>query len=177
MRLSKTKEVCLLHGVTSSGKTEIYVRLIHEVLRLGRQVLYMLPEIAITTQITERLAKLFGDKLLVYHSKFSDNERVEVWNKLLHSDEPMLVLGVRSSLFLPFKDLGLIIVDEEPMRIRISSRTRHPVTMPVTLPSSWRVCTAVRPYWVRPPPPSILISTLRRGNTVWLSYLPATVIA
>ena len=109
----KTKEVCLLHGVTSSGKTEIYVRLIHEVLRLGRQVLYMLPEIAITTQITERLAKLFGDKLLVYHSKFSDNERVEVWNKLLHSDEPMLVLGVRSSLFLPFKDLGLIIVDEE----------------------------------------------------------------
>ena len=73
----------------------------------------MLPEIAITTQITERLAKLFGDKLLVYHSKFSDNERVEVWNKLLHSDEPMLVLGVRSSLFLPFKDLGLIIVDEE----------------------------------------------------------------
>ena len=69
----KTKEVCLLHGVTS-GKTEIYVRLIHEVLRLGRQVLYMLPEIAITTQITERLAKLFGDKLLVYHSKFSDNE-------------------------------------------------------------------------------------------------------
>ena len=79
----KTKEVCLLHGVTSSGKTEIYVRLIHEVLRLGRQGLYMLPE------------------------------RVEVWNKLLHSDEPMLVLGVRSSLFLPFKDLGLIIVDEE----------------------------------------------------------------
>ena len=109
----KAKEVCLLHGVTSSGKTEIYVRLIHEVLRLGRQVLYMLPEIAITTQITERLAKLFGDKLLVYHSKFSDNERVEVWNRLLHTGEPMLVLGVRSSLFLPFKDLGLIIIDEE----------------------------------------------------------------
>ena len=86
-------EVCLLHGVTSSGKTEIYVRLIHEVLRLGRQVLYMLPEIAITTQITERLAKLFGDKLLVYHSKFSDNERVEVWNKLLHSDEPYAGIG------------------------------------------------------------------------------------
>ena len=108
-----SKEVCLLHGVTSSGKTEIYVRLIDEVLKLGRQVLYMLPEIAITTQITERLAKLFGDKLLVYHSKFSDNERVEVWNKLLHGNGPMLVLGVRSSLFLPFKDLGLIVVDEE----------------------------------------------------------------
>lgn len=109
----KSKEVCLLHGVTSSGKTEIYIRLIDEVLKLGRQVLYLLPEIAITTQITERLAKLFGDKLLVYHSKFSDNERVEVWNKLLHGNEPMLVLGVRSSLFLPFRDLGLVIVDEE----------------------------------------------------------------
>lgn len=109
----KSKDVCLLHGVTSSGKTEIYVRLIDEVLKLGRQVLYLLPEIAITTQITERLAKLFGDKLLVYHSKFSDNERVEVWNKLLYSNEPMLILGVRSSLFLPFKDLGLVVVDEE----------------------------------------------------------------
>lgn len=109
----RVKDVCLLHGVTSSGKTEIYIRLIDEVLRLGRQVLYLLPEIAITTQITERLAKLFGDKLLVYHSKFSDNERVEVWNKLLHSGEPLLILGVRSSLFLPFKDLGLVIVDEE----------------------------------------------------------------
>lgn len=109
----KSHEVCLLHGVTSSGKTEIYVRLIDEVLKMGRQVLYLLPEIAITTQITERLAKLFGDKLLVYHSKFSDNERVEVWNRLLYGGEPMLILGVRSSLFLPFKSLGLIIVDEE----------------------------------------------------------------
>ncbi len=107
------KEVCLLHGVTSSGKTEIYIHLIDEVLRKGRQVLYLLPEIAITTQITERLAKQFGDKLLVYHSKFSDNERVEVWNRLLREDTPRVVLGVRSSLFLPFKDLGLIIVDEE----------------------------------------------------------------
>lgn len=109
----KSKDVCLLHGVTSSGKTEIYIHLIDEVLGLGRQVLYMLPEIAITTQITDRLSRIFGDRLLVYHSKFSDNERVEVWNRLLDSSGPMLVLGVRSSLFLPFKDLGLIIVDEE----------------------------------------------------------------
>lgn len=109
----REKEVCLLHGVTSSGKTEVYVHLIDEVLKQGRQVLYLLPEIAITTQITERLARLFGDRLLVYHSKFSDNERVEVWNRLLHSREPMLVLGVRSSLFLPFHQLGLVIVDEE----------------------------------------------------------------
>lgn len=107
------KEVCLLHGVTSSGKTEIYIHLIRQVLRSGRQVLYLLPEIAITTQITDRLVKIFGDQLLVYHSKFSDNERVEVWNKLLHGKGPMLVLGVRSSIFLPFSSLGLIIVDEE----------------------------------------------------------------
>lgn len=109
----ESKDVCLLYGATSSGKTEIHIHLIEEVLKLGRQVLYMLPEIAITTQITDRLASHFGDKLLVYHSRFSDNERVEVWNKLLHGNGPMLILGVRSSLFLPFKDLGLIIVDEE----------------------------------------------------------------
>ncbi|MDL2244121.1 primosomal protein N' [Parabacteroides sp. OttesenSCG-928-J18] len=109
----KEKDVCLLHGVTSSGKTEIYVHMINDALALGRQVLYLLPEIAITTQITERLARLFGDKLVVYHSKFTDNERVEIWNRLLHNKEPLVVLGVRSSLFLPFHDLGLVIVDEE----------------------------------------------------------------
>ncbi len=108
-----TKEVCLLHGVTSSGKTAVYAHLIDEVLKQGKQALFLLPEIAITTQLTERLAKLFGDRLLVYHSKFSDNERVEVWNTLLRSDEPRLVLGVRSSLFLPFRELGLVVVDEE----------------------------------------------------------------
>jgi primosomal protein N' (replication factor Y) len=109
----KTKDVCLLHGVTSSGKTEIYAHLANDALKNGRQVLFLLPEIAITTQITGRLAKLFGEKLLVYHSGFSDNERVEVWNKLLYEKGPMIVLGVRSSLFLPFRDLGLVIVDEE----------------------------------------------------------------
>jgi primosomal protein N' (replication factor Y) len=87
--------------------------MIADALRTERQVLYLLPEIAITTQITERLARLFGDKLLVYHSRFSDNERVEVWNKLLHGNEPVVGLGVRSSLVLPFKNLGRIIVDEE----------------------------------------------------------------
>jgi len=107
------KEVCLLHGLTSSGKTEIYIHLINTTLKLGRQVLFLLPEIAITTQITERLGKIFGDRLLVYHSGFSDNERVEVWNTLLHDASPRLVLGVRSSLFLPFSNLGLVIVDEE----------------------------------------------------------------
>ena len=105
--------VTLLHGVTSSGKTEIYAHLIQRVLAEGRQVLYLVPEIALTTQLTNRLRKMFGEKLVIYHSKFSDNERVEIWNTLLDSREPRLVLGVRSSIFLPFADLGLVIVDEE----------------------------------------------------------------
>mgnify|MGYP000833984101 FL=1 len=106
-------DVTLLHGVTSSGKTEIYAHLIQRVLAEGRQVLYLVPEIALTTQLTNRLRKMFGDKLVIYHSKFSDNERVEIWTTLLDSREPRLVLGVRSSIFLPFADLGLVIVDEE----------------------------------------------------------------
>lgn len=105
--------VTLLHGVTGSGKTEIYSHLIHTTLDAGRQVLFLVPEISLTTQLTDRLRKVFGDRLLVYHSKFSDNERVDVWKRLLVSSEPLLILGVRSSVFLPFASLGLIIVDEE----------------------------------------------------------------
>ncbi|MBR3951413.1 MAG: primosomal protein N' [Bacteroidaceae bacterium] len=109
----RDKSVTLLHGVTSSGKTEIYIHIIDAILRQGRQVLYLVPEIALTTQLTERLQRVFGDKLLIYHSRFSDNERVELWQKLLRSREPRVVLGVRSSVFLPFHDLGFVIVDEE----------------------------------------------------------------
>ncbi|MBO7317826.1 MAG: primosomal protein N', partial [Bacteroidales bacterium] len=109
----RDKAVTLLHGVTSSGKTEIYIHIIDTILRQGRQVLYLVPEIALTTQLTERLQRVFGDKLLIYHSRFSDNERVELWQKLLRSREPRVVLGVRSSVFLPFHDLGFVIVDEE----------------------------------------------------------------
>ena len=107
------KQVCLLHGVTSSGKTEIYIHLIDEVLRSGKQVLYLLPEIALTTQITERLLRVFGDKLGVYHSKYPDAERVEIWRKQLGDAPFQVILGVRSSVFLPFQNLGLVIVDEE----------------------------------------------------------------
>ena len=107
------KSVCLLHGVTSSGKTEIYIHLIEEVLRKGQQVLYLLPEIALTTQITERLKRVFAHRLGVYHSKFPDAERVEIWKKQLTDESYDIILGVRSSIFLPFKRLGLIIVDEE----------------------------------------------------------------
>ncbi len=107
------KDVCLLHGVTSSGKTEVYTRLIRRELDAGRQVLYLLPEIALTTQITSRLGRVFGEKMGVYHSKFPDAERVELWQRQLTPEAFPLILGVRSSLFLPFQNLGLIIVDEE----------------------------------------------------------------
>jgi len=108
----KEKDVVLLHGVTSSGKTQLYVRLIEEMINSGRQVLYLLPEIALTTHIIERLRQYFGSSIGVYHSRFNDNERVEVWQKVLNH-EYKVVLGARSSVFLPFADLGLIIVDEE----------------------------------------------------------------
>ena len=109
-----TKEVSLLHGVTSSGKTEIYTRLIEEYITEGRQVLYLLPEIALTTQLVSRLTAHFGNQVAVFHSKYSNSERVEVWNQVLeNSDKAKIVIGARSSLFLPFSNLGLIIVDEE----------------------------------------------------------------
>lgn len=109
------KEVCLLHGVTGSGKTEIYVELIQEQIALGKQVLFLLPEIALTTQLIQRLSAYFGDLIGVYHSKFNQNERVEIWNHVLHNHPARyrIILGARSSLFLPFQDLGLVIVDEE----------------------------------------------------------------
>lgn len=109
------KDVVLLHGVTSSGKTEIYVKLIQEQLEKGKQVLFLLPEIALTTQLISRLRKYFGDLVGVYHSRFNQNERIEIWNKVLTNDPDKfrIILGARSSVFLPFQNLGLIIVDEE----------------------------------------------------------------
>lgn len=106
------RPVCLLHGITSSGKTQIYIKLIEEYIRKGKQVLYMLPEIALTSQIIRRLQKHFGGYIGIYHSKFSHNERVEIWNKVKNG-EMKVVLGARSSVFLPYVDLGLIICDEE----------------------------------------------------------------
>jgi|TARA_R110002020_G_scaffold396281_4_gene606383 primosomal protein N' (replication factor Y) len=110
----KTQDIVLLHGVTASGKTELYVKLIAESLAKGEQVLYMLPEIALTTQLISRLQKYFGAQVSVYHSKYSVNERVEVWNNVLASAaKAQIVIGARSSLFLPFKNLGLVVIDEE----------------------------------------------------------------
>ncbi len=106
------KSVCLLHGITSSGKTLLYIKLIEQYIKQGRQVLYMLPEIALTSQIIRRLQKHFGGYIGIYHSKFSQNERVEIWNKV-KTGEMKVVLGARSSLFLPYQDLGFIICDEE----------------------------------------------------------------
>ncbi len=109
----KQQDVCLLHGVTSSGKTEVYIHLIKEVIEQGKQVLFMLPEIVLTAQLTDRLKRVFGDRLGVYHSRYPDAERVEVYQKML-SDAPYdIIVGVRSSIFLPFKKLGLLIIDEE----------------------------------------------------------------
>ncbi len=112
----KTNDVTLLHGVTSSGKTEIYIKLIERVISQGRQVLYILPEIALSIQLLSRLEKYFGDKIGIYHSRFSKEERVEIWNKVKETDKEKsyrIIIGSRTSVFLPFNDLGLIIVDEE----------------------------------------------------------------
>ena len=107
------RPVCLLHGVTSSGKTEVYTHLIKQTLDEGKQVLYLLPEIVLTTQLTERLKRIFGNRLGVYHSRYPDAERVEVYQKMLSEKPYDILLGVRSSIFLPFKKLGLVIIDEE----------------------------------------------------------------
>ncbi|WP_302996137.1 primosomal protein N', partial [uncultured Muribaculum sp.] len=112
-RMFIDKNVTLLHGVTSSGKTEIYIHLIDYILNKGSQALYLVPEIALTTQLTRRLQKVFGKRVIIYHSKFSDNERVDIWKRMLHDPSPCVVIGARSSLFLPFSRLGLVIVDEE----------------------------------------------------------------
>lgn len=109
----KEHGVVLLHGVTGSGKTEIYIHLIDYVLRSGRQVLFLVPEIALTTQLTRRLQEVFGERVLIYHSKFSDNERVDLWRRMLTSHKPLVAVGARSAVFLPFDSLGLVIVDEE----------------------------------------------------------------
>jgi primosomal protein N' (replication factor Y) len=111
-------DVSLLHGITSSGKTEIYIHLIREIIEKGQQVLYLLPEIALTTQMISRLKAVFGSRIAVYHSKFSNSERVRTWNRLLANPKDkentiQIVLGVRSSVFLPFRNLGLVIIDEE----------------------------------------------------------------
>ena len=107
-------DITLLQGVTSSGKTEIYVQLIDYAIKQGKQVLYMLPEIALTTQLISRLQNYFGEKISVYHSKYSISERVEVWNNVLdHKAKAQIIIGARSSLFLPFSKLGLLIIDEE----------------------------------------------------------------
>ena len=108
------KDVCVLHGVTASGKTEIYVNLIEKLLPSGQQILYLLPEIALTTQLIERLQAYFGEKVAVFHSKYSVNERVEVWkNVLAKKPKAQIIIGARSAVLLPFRDLGLIVVDEE----------------------------------------------------------------
>ncbi len=109
----QSHEVVLLHGVTSSGKTEVYIHLIQQQLTAGQSVLYLVPEIALTTQLTDRLHRVFGNDLVVYHSRLNTNERVEIYHRLLENNSPKLIIGVRSAVFLPMTSVGLIIVDEE----------------------------------------------------------------
>ena len=109
----KDKSVTLLRGITASGKTEIYIHLIDRILHSRQQVLYLVPEIALTTQLTDRLQKVFGERVVIYHSKFSDRERARTWLRLASTNEPLVVIGARSAVFLPFAKLGLVIVDEE----------------------------------------------------------------
>lgn len=111
-RAFNAKDVCLLHGITSSGKTQVYIKQIEKFINEGKQVLYLLPEITLTAQIIRRLQLNFGGNIAIYHSKFNNNERVELWNKI-KTGELKIILGARSALFLPFKNLGLIIIDEE----------------------------------------------------------------
>ncbi|UJH67648.1 primosomal protein N' [Allomuricauda sp. SCSIO 65647] len=114
LQFSSKKRVALLHGVTSSGKTEVYIKLLQRVVDEGKQALYLLPEIALTSQLINRLRDYFGNKVSVYHSKYNLNERVEVWNNVLQQKEKaQIIIGARSALFLPYSDLGLIVVDEE----------------------------------------------------------------
>lgn len=108
------QDTVLLHGVTGSGKTEIYIKLIESALVQNKQIVFLVPEIALTTQLVSRLTDYFGNKVAVFHSKYSNNERVEVWNQVLaQSEKAQIVIGARSALFLPFANLGLVLVDEE----------------------------------------------------------------
>ena len=107
------KDVCLLHGITSSGKTEVYIQLINDALADNKQVLYLLPEIALTTQLTSRLQAVFGNDLAIYHSKINDNVRAEIWHKMISDNPYKIIIGVRSAVFMPFANLGLVIIDEE----------------------------------------------------------------
>ncbi len=109
----KEKDVCLLHGITSSGKTEVYIQLINDALQEGKQVLYLLPEIALTTQLTNRLQTVFGNDLAIYHSKVNDNVRAEIWHTMISDTPYKIIIGVRSAVFMPFSNLGLVIIDEE----------------------------------------------------------------
>ncbi len=142
--LFEEKNVVLLHGVTSSGKTEIYTHLIQDALRSGKQVLYLVPEIALTTQLAERLTRIFGEKLEIYHSRISDAEKVEIWNNLCQKKEPKIILGARSSIFLPFTNLGLIIVDEEhePSFKQFDNSPRyHARNVAIVLATFWKAKT------------------------------------
>lgn len=138
MQLMK-KNVVLLHGVTSSGKTEVYIHLIKQALDEHKQVLYLLPEIALTVQIMERLHRVFGDRLGIYHSKYSDAERVEIWQKQMSGHPYDVILGARSAVFLPFQTWDSLS-STRSTRLLSSSKTQRLAIMPAVPPSCWQAC-------------------------------------
>ena len=150
------KQVTLLHGVTSSGKTEIYIHLIQRELEQHRQVLYLLPEIALTVQLMDRLRRVFGNRLGIYHSKYSDAERVEIWQKQLSGHPYDVILGARSAVFLPFQRLGLVIVDEEH---ETSYKQQDPAPRYHARSAAIMIGNLVPPYPRTSAPPKILLGT------------------
>ncbi len=157
------KMVTLLHGVTSSGKTEIYIHLIQREIDQGRQVLYLLPEIALTVQIMERLHRVFGDRLGIYHSKYSDAERVEIWQKQLSPHPYDVILGARSAVFLPFQRLGLVIIDEEhetSFKQQDPAPRYHARSVAIMAVSDWPLAISQKPKAKSQKPiPRILLGT------------------
>jgi len=149
----KNQDVVLLEGVTSSGKTEVYFDLMEQILEQEKQVLYLLPEISLTSQMIHRLQDRFGSKVVVYHSKFSIHERVEVWNNIINKQEKaQIILGARSSVFLPFKDLGLLLWMKSMKAHSNNSIQLHVITLE-TLQLFWGNFKGLRFYWVLPPLP------------------------
>ncbi len=164
----EAKKPVLLQGITGSGKTHVYVACIEKIRAQGRQVLFLVPEIALTAQLVRKLRAYLGDGVGIYHSRFNQNERVEVWNKV-NSGELSIVIGARSALFLPFNDLGLVIVDEEPT-VRTNKTIRRHGIMRAMRPLCWRIKTMPRCCWGVQRPrlkPCLIASTI---NTIWCRW-------
>ena len=163
----KTKDNVLLHGITGSGKTAVYMHLIAQQLAKGKQVLFLVPEIGLTTQLMQRLHTFFGKQLAVYHSRYSPQERTETWNKILaNKQEARLILGARSAVLLPFQNLGLVVVDGHTRCLTSNMKLPH-ATTPAMQPWCCRVCTKQKLFWVLQRLPLKVMHTQSRASMGW----------